>query len=56
MTMMWERNRNQVIMHLLDAGASINMKDNDGMTALMMAKKTNQTHIVDLLIEAGAKE
>jgi len=52
----WKRNRNKVVEHLLDAGASINVKDNDGMTALMIAKTVKQTHIVDLLIEEGAEE
>ena len=41
---------------LLAEGADVNAKDNDGNTALMIAKKRGHKEIVRVLKEAGAKE
>ncbi len=41
---------------LLDRGADVNAKDNKGHTALMRAKENNQSKIVYLLEQHGAKE
>ncbi len=40
---------------LLDAGAGPEGANEDGQTALMLAIKTGETPIVDMLIKAGAK-
>ena len=41
---------------LLDAGADVNVKGEDGYTALMFAANAGHTEIVELLKAAGAKE
>lgn len=41
---------------LIQAGANVNAKDNNGNTALSLAQKAGNTEIIKLLIEAGAKE
>jgi ankyrin repeat protein len=40
----------------LAKGADVNAKVNDGWTALMWARRSNHSKIVDLLKQAGAKE
>lgn len=42
------------IRSLLEAGADINLCDDDGTTPLMLAIKTAKFHIVDLLLANGA--
>jgi uncharacterized protein len=41
---------------LLDKGADVNAKDQDGWTALKRAQKRGSTEIVELLKAHGAKE
>ncbi len=41
---------------LLDKGADVNAKNNNGVTALIWASKKGHTGIVQLLKKAGAKE
>ena len=41
---------------LITHGADVNAKDKDGMTALKWATPNQQTKVIDLLKEAGAKE
>ncbi len=41
---------------LLEAGADVNAKDNDGSTALMTGEEVGHTEIVEMLKKAGAKE
>jgi ankyrin repeat protein len=41
---------------LLENGADVNDKDNDGSTALSLAKKYGRWNIVELLSNAGAVE
>jgi len=41
---------------LLAKGADVNVKNNNGNTALDAAKASGHTEIVQLLIKAGAKE
>jgi len=52
---MGETNGVEVIRLLLDNGASINMRANNGFTALMYAVMSNQLDIVRTLLERGAK-
>jgi len=44
-----------IIRAIIDKGANINMKSNDGSTALSMALKKGNTPTVALLQKAGAK-
>src|SRR5262249_36978800 len=39
---------------LLEAGAEVNARDKNGMTALMMARSVGQSQIVEMLLQAGA--
>ena len=41
---------------LLDKGANVNAKDEDGLTALMYAKEINHTKIIEVLKQYGAKK
>jgi ankyrin repeat protein len=41
---------------LLDMGADVNAKRQDGWTALKLAQKSGSTEIVELLKAHGAKE
>jgi ankyrin repeat protein len=41
---------------LLDRGADVNASDASGMTALTLAKQRGRTPVVDLLVNAGAKD
>jgi len=41
---------------LLENGADINVKTNDGKTALTFASENGHSNIVELLKQAGAKE
>ena len=41
---------------LLEAGADVNAKGEDGKTALMIVEELGHTEIVDLLKQAGAGE
>jgi ankyrin repeat protein len=45
-----------VMQTLLAKGADVDVKDNDGVTALMYAAQNGHKHIVELLKKAGAKE
>lgn len=44
----------EIVTMLLDNGADVNAKNNDGNTALMLASKKGQTEIVSMLLAAGA--
>jgi ankyrin repeat protein len=46
----------EVVQLLLDAGADVNVRTNDGKTALSLARRRNNETILDLLLKAGAKE
>jgi hypothetical protein len=39
---------------LIDAGAALNMRDNDGDTPMLLAVRTHEHEIVELLLERGA--
>ncbi|EAZ91674.1 ankyrin repeat domain-containing protein [Crocosphaera chwakensis] len=45
----------QKLQKAIDDGADVNAKDNNGKTALSLAKELGNTKIMKLLIEAGAK-
>jgi ankyrin repeat protein len=45
-----------VVRALLAAGADVNAKTNNGVTALMIAYNRSEDEVVQLLKEAGAKE
>ena len=47
-------NRADVARVLIEAGADVNAKSRNGMTALMRAAKYNNAEQVELLIESGA--
>ena len=52
-----EDNKNlEKVLLLIEAGAKINTKDNDGNTALSLAIEAGNSEIIKLLIEAGAKQ
>jgi len=44
----------EAVKFLIKAGANINAKDNNGITALMRASRYGEVEVVKLLIEAGA--
>lgn len=46
----------RVVELLLDAGVNVNHKQDDGTTALVMARKKGLTDIVNLLLAAGAND
>lgn len=46
----------EVAKALIDGGADVNAKNSDGATALDLAKRHGHTPMVDLLVQAGAKE
>ena len=41
---------------LLDAGADVRVRNDQGMTALALAVKSDRRDIVELLVRAGATE
>jgi ankyrin repeat protein len=41
---------------LVETGADVNARNDEGQTALMIAREKEHSLIVDLLIEAGAEE
>ncbi len=41
---------------LLDAGADLNAKDKEGLTALVLAQRKGQSEVVEILRKAGAKD
>ncbi len=43
-----------IVQALLDAGADVNAKDNNGETALIQAASTGHTETVQALLDAGA--
>ena len=45
-----------IVKMLIDHGADVNAKNPDGMTALDLAKRHGHTPVVDVLVQAGAKE
>jgi len=53
-------NRGQVnyaeVKKIIEEGADVNVKSNNGYTALMGASQEGHTEILQLLKEAGAKE
>ncbi|MBZ8182743.1 ankyrin repeat domain-containing protein [Oscillatoria salina] len=49
-------NCRRIVQKILQHGADVNAKDNDGNTALSIAKKAGNTEIIQLLKEAGAEE
>lgn len=51
-----EPEREDVIEALIDAGADVNARGNDGKTALSLAREREDSALVDLLVEAGARE
>jgi len=48
--------QSEQVKSLLDAGADVKVRDNRGQTPLMIAAEEDQTQIVELLKQAGAKE
>ena len=48
--------RLSVVRKLVEAGAPLNIKDNDGYTALDYAKKYKFTEVIAYLISQGAQE
>lgn len=44
-----------IVKTLVDAGAKVNIADNDGVTSLQHARKKGLNEIVQILIKAGAK-
>ena len=44
----------EIVAMLLEKGADVNAKDNDGWTALMEASEYGKTEIVAILVEMGA--
>ena len=45
-----------IVKTLIEAGANVNLKDREENTALSLAKKVGNTEIIQLLIQAGAKD
>jgi ankyrin repeat protein len=45
-----------LVKRLIDGGADVNAKNSEGMTALDFARRNGHTPVVDLLIQAGAKQ
>lgn len=45
-----------LVKRLIAGGADVNAKNSEGMTALDLARRDGHTPVVDLLIQAGAKE
>jgi len=44
----------EIVKLLLEKGADVNIKSNDGSTVLTLAKKDGKKEIVDILEKAGA--
>ena len=51
-----QRGRRQAIQRLIRAGADVNARNNEGKTALTMAREQERTEIVELLGRHGALE
>lgn len=47
-------NKPKMIKELIDVGLEVDARDNDGMTALMMASRWNSPQVVKALLEVGA--
>ena len=47
-------NKPKMIKELIDVGLEVDARDNDGMTALMMAARWNSPQVVKALLEVGA--
>jgi ankyrin repeat protein len=50
------RYRKKIVKILIEAGADVNARDNEGRTALKIAADKGHTDLVQLLKAAGAKE
>ena len=44
----------EIVRRLIEAGAKVNIKDDDGDTPLLLAARSGSAEVVQLLIEAGA--
>ncbi len=51
-----ERGDIDAVQALLDAGADVNAKFEEVLTALMMAQRAGKTEVVEILKRAGAEE
>lgn len=45
----------EIVQHLIDHGADVNIPDHDGVTPLQHARERGYQEMVDLLVKAGAK-
>jgi ankyrin repeat protein len=51
-----QNGRAEEVQALLEGGADVNAKDDDGQTALTVATQAGHTEIAEMLKKAGAKE